>query len=76
MGSSAFRPPELRENWAFRGRPLGGVDVTVRYRQGTGFVTGRDCCTSSEADRIREHANRLEPVDPSDANQLRLFDHV
>ncbi len=40
------------------------------------FRDGQIMFTQAEVDRIYEHANRLEPVDPSDANQLRLFDRV
>jgi len=38
------------------------------------FRSSRIVFTPTEAEAIRRHALRLEPIDPVDANQLNLFE--
>ena len=53
----------------WRWRNEGKVPAGHRYR-------GRQILfTSAEAEEIRQFANRIEPIDQSDANQLKLFNH-
>ena len=53
----------------WRWRNEGKVPAGHRYR-------GRQIIfTSDEAEEIRQFANRIEPIDQSDANQLKLFIH-
>ena len=53
----------------WRWRNEGKVPAGHRYR-------GRQIIfTSAEAEEIRQFANRIEPIDQSDANQLKLFIH-
>ena len=51
----------------WRWRNTGKVPAGHRYR-------GRQIIfTSAEAEEIRQFANRIEPIDQPDANQLKLF---
>ena len=53
----------------WRWRSKGKVPAGHRYR-------GRQILfTAAEAEEIRQFANRIEPIDQSDANQLKLFIH-
>ena len=53
----------------WRWRNEGKVPAGHRYR-------GRQILfTVAEAEEIRQFANRIEPIDQSDANQLKLFIH-
>jgi predicted DNA-binding transcriptional regulator AlpA len=51
----------------WRWRKAGKIPRGRRYRDRQ-IVFVRD-----EVEAIREYANRLEPTEPSDANQLKLF---
>ena len=51
----------------WRWRNKGKVPAGHRYRNKHVLFT------SAEAEEIRQFANRIEPIDQSDANQLKLF---
>jgi hypothetical protein len=62
-------------------RDLGIVRQTLwRWRRAGNIPSGRRyrdrriVFTKQEVEAIREYANRLEPADSTNANQLRLFD--
>ena len=53
----------------WRWRNKGKVPLGHRYRGRQIFFT------SAEAEEIRQFANRIEPIDQSEADQLKLFSH-
>ena len=51
----------------YRWRQDGKIPVGHRYR-GTRIIF-----TAEEVEAIRQYANRVEPLNPADTNQLKLF---
>ena len=51
----------------WRWRRQGSIPVGHRYRD------GKTLFTAAEVEAIRQFANRVEPLDEVDANQLKLF---
>lgn len=58
---------QISRTTLWRWRKEGQVPAGNRFR------TGEVLFTEEEALQIREHANRMEPVDTSSSSQLRLF---
>jgi len=44
-----------------------------RIPQGHRFRDGKVVFTQEAADEVRQYANRIEPIDVAERNQLRLF---
>ena len=56
-----------------RAKRFGGGGMRAKFLLGHRYRGRQILFTSAEAEEIRQFANRIEPIDQSDANQLKLF---
>jgi len=67
-GTEVVQQLGITRQTLWRWRQDGKVPLGHRYRNGQVLFSAK------ELDMVREYANRIEPIAPTDSSQLRLFE--